>query len=609
MDSLVRLCAAVNKVRCANPLDSFEEARQMLMEMPPCDIAVFPKLSLTGTIGGFGSNKALIDQCSEALDMLGEATSDMNSYVLTGLVISDYGKPVSVMALLYRGELVAYIPTTDDFHPLYSGEHSEQLMPVNTVFSCGEMRFCVLSCGLGTLLPRGLEIAKTGCDLIIVPSYSPVYAGSFSEVRRSAKALSQATGCAVAVVNGGVGDTSSPFVYNGFVAIYEAGAELASAKASYESFSCTVDIDLDIIHSQKKFAPVQSPVHSIMLLAEKRGVLRQINSNPFLPKKHVNGYLAELFSLQVRSLVARMENIGISRLVIGVSGGLDSTAALLVSAAAVDVLGLPRENIVGIAMPGFGTSDRTYFNSLSLIEQIGATKRDISIRQSVRQHFEDIGHSGKKDTTYENAQARERAQILLDIANLVGGIVVGTGDLSEAALGFTTFAGDHIANYNVNASITKTVLRALVRYIADNSLSDNPIIENISEVLLDILDTPVSPELLPSGENGEIKQKTEDILAPFELLDFFLYYFVKYSFRPSKIYLYACVAFAGKYESFYIKEKLRMFLRSFCAAQFKRACSPDSAAITKVNLSNAVFYIPSDIDSAALLRDLDEVEI
>lgn len=606
MDSIIRLCAAVNKVRCANPLDSLEEMRQMIGEMPPCDIAVFPKLALTGTVGGFGANKALIAQCSDALELLCEATCGMPSYVLAGLVVSDYGKPVSVMALLYRGELVAYIPTTDDFQPLQGGNHSEQILPVDTVFSCGEMRFCVLGCGLDAMLIRGLEIAKTGCDLILVPTHAPIHAGSFRETRRQAKALSKAAGCAVAVVNGGVGETSSPFVYNGFICIYEAGAELAVARAGYESFSCTVDLDLDVIHSQKKFAAVPNALHGIVPCAEKHGLLRQIDSNPFLPKKHAQGYLAELFGLQVRALVARMENIGISRLVLGVSGGLDSTAAMLVSAAAVDTLGLPRENIIGVTMPGFGTSDRTYYNSLSLIERIGATKRDISIRQSVRQHFEDIGHSGKKDTTYENAQARERAQILLDIANASGGIVVGTGDLSEAALGFTTFAGDHIANYNVNASIPKTVLRALVRHIADNSLSEHPVIEGVADILSDILDTPVSPELLPASEDGSIQQKTEDILAPYELLDFFLYYFIKYAFAPSKLYLYACVAFAGKFERDFIKEKLRMFLRSFCAAQFKRSCSPDAAALTEVNLSGAKFYIPSDLDSQMLLKDLDE---
>lgn len=604
MNSIIRLSAAVNKVRPANPLECLEEIKLVLSKMPECDIAVFPMLSLLGTCGNLASNPAIIEQCSEALDGLAALTADMASYVMAGLVIEDSGRPVSVMALLYRGELVAYIPASGDAQLFYPVENTEQLVPANTVFSCGDMRFCVLGCELSSMPQSAFEIAKTGCDLIIIPAYSPMYAGKFGEVRRNAKALSASTGCAVAVVNGGVGDTSSPFVYNGFVAIYECGVELASAKAGYESFSCTVDFDLDVIRSQKKSASFEPPSHYMQLSGSKRGFLRQVDNNPFLPPKNTAVYLAELFNLQVRSLVARMENIGISRLVLGVSGGLDSTAAMLVSAAAVDALELPRENIVGIIMPGFGTSDRTYFNALNLTKQIGATQRDISIKQSVRQHFEDIGHSGKKDTTYENAQARERAQILLDVANSVGGIVVGTGDLSEAALGFTTFAGDHISNYNVNASITKTVLRALVRHIADNGL-----IDGVADILGDILDTPVSPELLPAEETGAIEQKTEDILAPYDLLDFFLYYFIKYHFRPSKLYLYACVAFSGRFEPAYIKEKLKLFLQRFCAAQFKRACAPDSAALTEVNLSNSSFYIPSDLDSASLIRELDSVDI
>jgi NAD+ synthase (glutamine-hydrolysing) len=222
----------------------------------------------------------------------------------------------------------------------------------------------------------------------------------------------------------------------------------------------------------------------------------------------------------------------------------------------------------------------------------------------VTQHCEDIGHSGRKDVVYENAQARERAQILLDIANAVGGIVVGPGDLSEAALGFTTFAGDHIANYNVNASITKTALRALVRHIAENGLVEG---EDISELLLAVLDTPVSPELLPAGEDGEPAQKTEDILAPYELLDFFLYYFLKYRFSPAKLLLYACAAFGGKYEPKYIKDKLRLFIERFYAAQFKRSCSPDAAALTDVNLAG--FHMPSDLDPSGLLADLDAAEL
>ncbi|MCL2034060.1 MAG: NAD(+) synthase [Oscillospiraceae bacterium] len=603
MNSIIRLGAAVNKVVLANPLECAEEIKNLLLDMPPSDVAVFPALSLCGTCGSLAGNKAVLEQCDVALGVLAEASRRMDSYVIAGVYIYDLGKPVSVMAVLYRGELVAYVPALESGASLTGYPCIEDTVPVNTVFACGDMRFCVLSCELSDIAVHAAEIAKTGCDLIIIPAYSPMYAGKMREVKMAVESLSSSLGCAVAVINGGVGGTSSPYVYDGFIAVYECGGELACANAGYESFSCTVDLDLDIIRACKKMRVSEPSSHKILPAGAKRGLLRHVGQIPFLPEKDVGIYLLELFSLQVRSLAARMENIGISRLVVGVSGGLDSTAALLVSAAAMDTLGLPRENITGITMPGFGTSLRTLENAMLLLEKTGVTKREISIKPSVLQHLEDIGHTGKKDTVYENAQARERAQILLDVANQVGGIVVGTGDLSEAALGFTTFAGDHIANYNVNANVTKTVLRALVKHVAESGT-----VPGISEIVSDILETPVSPELLPPDESGKTRQKTEDILAPYELLDFFLYYFIRYNFKPVKIYFYASVAFSGKYEPSYIKEKLRMFLQRFCAAQFKRSCSPDGAVITDVSLSNADFYIPSDMDSSVLLKELDDYD-
>jgi NAD+ synthase (glutamine-hydrolysing) len=266
------------------------------------------------------------------------------------------------------------------------------------------------------------------------------------------------------------------------------------------------------------------------------------------------------------------------------------------------MLGLPRENILAVTMPGFGTSDTTHYNALSLMEGLGVTRRDISIRAAVRQHFEDIGHSGSPDATntYENAQARERTQIMLDLANMAGALMVGTGDLSEEALGFSTFGGDQLASYNVNCCLTKTVIRELVGHIAATGL-----IDGVSDVLRAILDTPISPELLPPGEDGEIKQKTEEILGPYILHDFFLYHFIKSRFTPSKIYTYACAAFSGEMEPDFIKDKLRLFFKKFCAGQFKRSCAPDAASITEVNLCGVNYYIPSDLDPTFLLRDLE----
>ena len=604
MTSIIRLTTAVNKVNCANPPDCLEEIKQVLSDdlARCCDIAVFPKLALCSpSCGNLFQSQCLLEQCAEALGGLQHFSANMDGYLLAGLAVDDFGKTVSVMAVLYRGELIGLVPTLDNPPPLANSGFSQHLLPYDTVFACGELRFCILGANLSTLALRAAQVAQTGCDLIIVPAYSPTRAGFMREVCESAKAVSRSIGCAIAVVNGGVGDTSGPYIYSGFTAVYECGEELCKKSAEYQSFACTVDLDLDIIRAQKKLASHIPEFHTISPLGTKRGLLRPISRQPFSPAENAEAYLLELFDLQVRSLAARMENIGITKLVLGVSGGLDSTAALLVCAKAMDILGLPRENIVGITMPGFGTSNRTLFNALSLLEQLGATSREIPIRQAVLQHFEDIGHSGRQDTTYENAQARERTQILLDIANSVAGIVVGSGDLSEQALGFCTFAGDHIANYNVNICIPKTLLRTLVRFVGEQGL-----VQNISDILADVLDTPISPELLPPDDNGVIGQKTEEILGPYELHDFFLYYFIRYRLRPRKIYFYACIAFAGELEPDFIQDKLRLFIRKFCAGQFKRACAPDSAAITEVNLQNSSFYIPSDLDPSALLSDLDE---
>jgi NAD+ synthase (glutamine-hydrolysing) len=417
------------------------------------------------------------------------------------------------------------------------------------------------------------------------------------------KSLSAATGCAIVLVNGGVGDTSSPYAYRGFVALCESGEELAFARGDNRSFSVTADLDGDVIRAHKRSAAYVEPAHAIRPLEGRPGLLRRIRQNPFLPAENPGAYLSDLFHLQARSLAARMENTGITKLVLAVSGGLDSTMALLVCVEAMALLDLPRKNIIGVTLPGFGTSDTTYYNALNLLEKLEVTRRDISIKAAVQQHFEDIGHGGEKDITYENAQARERTQVILDIANMTGGLMVGTGDLSEEALGFCTFGGDQLAGYNVNCCITKTVLRELTAHIANNNL-----VEGVADILRDILDTPVSPELLPPDEAGDIQQKTEEILGPYILHDFFLYHFIRYRFGPAKLYFYACMAFAGEMEPPFIREKLRLFLKRFCAGQFKRACAPDAAAITQVNLLGVNYRIPSDLDPSFLLAELEEGE-
>ena len=604
MNSIIRLTAAINKVNCANPGDCLEECRALLADhsMGDSDITVFPRLSLCSpSCGSLFDSSLLLERCAVALDGMQALSAGREGYVIVGLAIDDLGKPVSVMAVLYKGELIGLIPTLDNEAPLANQGFSQHLLPVDTVFAAGDLHFCILSCGLPGLATRVTELAHTGCDLILIPSYFPAIAGQEEEVTTLLSGLSRSLGIGIALVNGGVGDTSFPYVYRGFASIFECGTELAYMQTGTVSAGCTVDLDLDIIRSQKLYPAAPLLYHSIKPGTEKPGLLRNVERNPFLPAAGKAEYLTDLYELAVRSLAARLENVGISKVVLGVSGGLDSTAALLICVGAMDLLELPRSNIVAITMPGFGTSDQTYFNALELMETLGVTKRDISIRRAVTEHLEDIGHRGGKDTVYENAQARERTQILLDVANAVSGIVVGSGDLSEEALGFSTFGGDHLSGYNVNVCFAKTVLRELVWHVASSGM-----IPGVEETVRNVIETPVSPELLPP-EDGEIAQKTEDILGPYELHDFFTYYFLRYRMRPSKILFYACIAFSESLSPAFIREKLRLFFSRFCSAQFKRSCAPDAASITPVNLLGVSFDIPSDLDPSILLQDLEEV--
>ena len=478
----------------------------------------------------------------------------------------------------------------------------------NDIYMFGDMRIKIHTGGLDKLVEGAYNAHKSICDLLVVPTYKHMVAGEINALRETASNLSENLGIAIAIVNGGAGDTSFPYFYHGFSGLYENGKELMFNSTFDESYSHTSDLDLDIIKSQRK--PVKAKnlpdvIHALPSFPREDRILREINPNPFLPqdKDAREEYLQQVFDYQVQSLVARLRNTGIQNMVLGISGGIDSTAALMVSVAAADYMGLPRENIHGLTLPGLGTSQRTYYNALAMVEAIGVSHKDISIRPAVLQHFSDIGHSGDTDTTYENAQARERTQILLDFSNMIGGLVVGSGDLSEEALGFSTFGGDHLAGFNVNCCLTKTMLREL---IALKAYSET--FAPIKELLEDVLETPVSPELLPTSPSGEIQQKTEDILGPYLLHEFFLYYFVAYRMKPSKIYYYAVATFGDSYSQDFIYEKLKLFFKKFCGNQFKRSCAPDGSSITKVNLLGAIYAIPSDMSPQALLDDLEKTQ-
>lgn len=337
----------------------------------------------------------------------------------------------------------------------------------------------------------------------------------------------------------------------------------------------------------------------------ERSLRREVNALPFVPsEEHIGGRCEEIFNIQVNALVTRLKHTGIEKMVVGVSGGLDSTLALLVCAKAADRLGISRRSVLGITMPGFGTTDRTYSNAVGLIKGLGAEFREISIKDSVTQHFKDIGHDPSvHDVTYENSQARERTQILMDVANETGSLVIGTGDLSELALGWATYNGDQMSMYGVNASIPKTLVRHLVKWVAETEMEDG-----VRRTLLDIVDTPVSPELLPADEHGNIVQKTEDLVGPYELHDFYLYYTLRFGFGPKKVYYLACNAFGEAYDGTVIKKWLRTFYRRFFSQQFKRSAMPDGPKVGSVNLSpRGDWRMPSDASSALWIKEVDEL--
>ena len=609
--NIVRLTAGVGKVNVANPKDCSDEIIRLLKENShkDSDIIVFPRLSLCSpSSGSLLGNSILVELSEKALDDIREYSHKLDSYIIVGFATEDLNRTVSSIAVIHKGSVVSYMPTEEDKFPNFAANGlSDRFDNISNVIECGKSRIAIYSGKISEMAKGAVNAVDDHCDIMIVPAYEPMVAGKMDKLTNLAKDLSQSLGIAIVLVNGGIGDTSSPYVFTGFTGIYECGKELTFTEDYSKSILRTVDLDLDIIRGCKKIESSKNPSAPIYRKEtnKKSGLLRDIPKNPFLPIDpwEKEAYIEELFEYQVKSLVSRMSNTGIKNLVLGISGGIDSTSALFVSVAACDYLGLPRTNIHGIVLPGLGTSGRTYNSALSLLEQLRVSRQDISIKAAVQQHFDDIGHSGEPDTTYENAQARERTQVLLDIANMVGGLVVGTGDLSEEALGFATYGGDHLSSYNVNPCMTKTMLREQLKYLITSGKYPE-----CHKTIQTVLDTPVSPELLPTSEEGEIVQKTEDILGPYELHEFFLYYFVVYGMKPSKIHKYACAAFGSKLSAYFIKEKLALFLRKFCFNQFKRSCTPDAASITEVNLLGVNYTIASDLDPSALLKDLDNIE-
>lgn len=583
MDSMIRLLGVVNRTPPADPMAALEDIFFLLQSEEPADLIVLPRLALSPpSIGALCESRLLCEVTQEALMGLLTRSKEIESFLLLTAVLPDSaGQPTEQLVLIYQGE--RYLAPLD----------------APAVFSIGDLRVAAF-CEPPSRLPRRIpEILESGCQLAVSLSYEPVVAGSIDAARQALESVSAATGTAVMAVGGGVGDTSAPHLYGGFVLLCEGGLCTAYRLTGFESASLPYDLDVDLLPPPEQSGERFTALAKEPCRAPRQTILRAFQKTPYLPDdpEVAAAYLGEVFALQSRALATRLENTGLKKLVLGVSGGLDSTLALLVAVSACALLDLPRTSILGVTMPGFGTGDRTYYNAMRLMQELSVETMDIPIKNAVSVHFEDIGHNpANRDIVYENAQARERAQILFDLANAKSGLVVGTGDLSEAALGFCTFGGDHLAGYNVNITLCKTMIRALVGQIAESDLF------GVGETLRDILDTPVSPELLP-GE-GESAQKSESILGPYLLHDFFLYHTLTHRLTPKKLLCYGELAFLGDYSPEVIKSALRTFLSRFYTSQFKRSCAPDAANVTVPNLS--FYQIPSDLSPHLFLSGLED---
>lgn len=632
----VKTAAAVPLVRPGDCEYNLHQTQALLTRAARegAEIVVFPELGLTGyTCADLFRQKLLLDEAERALATLAAATANLPCLCAVGLPVRVENALYNCAAVFQKGEILGVVPKT--FLPNYSEFYEKRWFrsgaqaPVDTVilagqevpfgtdllFACGSAAVSVEICeDLWVPVPPSSLACLAGANIILNLSASDEVAGKHAYLR-SLVAQQSARCCAGYVyASAGFGESSTDLVFAGNALAAENGVILAAGERFRPAQQLvTAEIDVERLQAERRLrgtfsddpGPEGGRVIDFSLPRVKEFRLtRQIPALPFVPAEAERAARCEeILSIQAHGLAQRLKHTGAKTAVIGVSGGLDSTLALLVTARAFDLLGRERKGIVGVTMPCFGTTDRTYRNALELMKRLQITVREVDIKAGVIQHLKDLKHPlSARDVTYENAQARERTQVLMDLANQTGGLVIGTGDLSELALGWATYNGDHMSMYGVNAGVPKTLVRHLVAYAAQQTAD-----KKLCAVLADVLDTPVSPELLPpSGK--QIAQKTEDLVGPYELHDFFLYYFLRFGFTPRKIYALARRAFGAEYTDAEIKKWLREFVRRFFAQQFKRSCLPDGPKVGSVSLSpRGDWRMPSDACAAAWLKECDEL--
>ena len=656
----IRVAAAIPSVRVADVSYNLEQIKAQISEAEKkgVEILVFPELCLTGyTCQDLFAQRLLIDEAEQAVVALREFTTDKRIAVIVGVPVDTGKLLLNCAAVICNGWLdtlvsKTYLPNYGEFYEKRWFASAQDINDEETIDYAGTtitltkqpqlfkteqgVTFGVEICeDVWAPVPPSNHLALAGADLIFNLSASDELIGKHDYLKSLLAQQSARTMSGYVYSSCGFGESTQDVVYGGNALVYENGKLLAeSDRFSFESQLVISEIDVEMLRAERKrnttFVNAQRGEMAEMFLLDQEPDMmsndekkdtpaddslcyRTVEPHPFIPKSDdMQRSCEEIFNIQVAGLAKRLVHTHSKTVIIGISGGLDSTLALLVCVKTFDKLGYDRKGIVGVTMPGFGTTDRTYHNAVSLMKSLGITMKEVNIAKAVMQHFEDIGHDASAhDVAYENSQARERTQILMDLTNELGGLVIGTGDLSELALGWATYNGDHMSMYGVNASIPKTLIRYLVRYVAETEMD-----EQSRNTLLDIIDTPISPELIPADEQGNIKQKTEDLVGPYELHDFFLYYALRYGFRPKKIFVLAKIAFqanqggeeASTYDDATIKKWLTTFFRRFFNQQFKRSCLPDGPKVGSVSLSpRGDWRMPSDANAQLWLKECEEL--
>ena len=633
----VKVASAIPRVRVA---DCAFNASQIEKEIIIADgkgveIIVFPELCLTGyTCGDLFAHSLLLESAELGLMQILNNTRQLDIISILGIPVPLNGMLLNAAVVIQKGKVLGVVPKTylpnykEFYEKRWFTSASEVMEPM--VRLCGQnvpLNACLLFDTAGTTfgielcedlwapIPPSSALALQGAEIIFNLSADNEGVGKHNYLR--SLIAQQSARCIAGYVfsSCGFGESTTDVVFAGNALIYENGTLLASGKRfSFEEQVVTSEIDVERLRTERRvnttFASCRAQtaqgvarhIATEYVNARDLQLTRTFDPHPFVPQgPMLDERCEEIFSIQVSGLAQRLTHTQAKSAVVGISGGLDSTLALLVCVQTFDKLGLSRKGIIGVTMPGFGTTDRTHSNAVDLMESLGVTIREVSIKDACLQHFKDIGHNPEvHDVTYENSQARERTQILMDIANQTNGLVIGTGDLSELALGWATYNGDHMSMYGVNASVPKTLVKHLVKWVAENGMG-----EASRKTLLDIVDTPISPELIPADEDGNIRQITEDLVGPYELHDFFLYYFLRFGFAPSKIYFLAVRTFKGVYDEETVKKWLQTFCRRFFNQQFKRSCLPDGPKVGSVSLSpRGDWRMPSDASSALWLNDV-----